>query len=482
MAELQLAVRYRTPVTVAGLTTVVAAAPIWSLAAPALFGLVISYVCQNPAAAPTYFVVGLCLTLLSIFALGLMLAALFEDDRIQVSKDGLAIPLLLMGMRFRRNFLWSELKSATLVDVEDNMADTKLCLTFGNTMPIQLRLSAIKKDELEQLLMATELWGTNCTRGPELIGYQACLKAESRESGNMSYTQMWEEELGRRFSNTSFMPLEPGHTLQNGKLKVIRQLAFGGFSAIYLAQLNKLDLVVLKEAVVPASVNEDARRTAELHLERESRFLAALHHPNIVRVMDYFVEEGRHYMVLEQIAGQDIRQYVKQNGAQSEAVVIDWASQLTDILTYLHTQDPPLVHRDLTPDNIVLRNDGKLMLIDFGASNQFVGTATGTLIGKQAYIAPEQLRGKAVTQSDIYALGGTLYFALTGKEPIPLMVAHPRQVVGETSEEFDQIIASCTELEVADRAATASEVHERLKHLQNRELAASLTASPSDAV
>ncbi len=65
----------------------------------------------------------------------------------------------------------------------------------------------------------------------------------------------------------------------------------------------------------------------------------------------------------------------------------------------------PIVHRDLTPDNLVVRNDGALVLIDFGAANQFVGSATGTVVGKQACIAPEQLRGKTVPESDLYSLG-----------------------------------------------------------------------------
>src|SRR5207237_6197438 len=124
---------------------------------------------------------------------------------------------------------------------------------------------------------------------------------------------------------------------------------------------------------------------------------------------------------------------IRQNGAQKETTVLKWAAEVAEILTYLHKRNPPIIHRDLTPDNLVLKNEGTVHLIDFGAANQFVGTATGTLVGKQAYIAPEQLRGKADLQSDLYSLGGTLHYLLTGKDPIPLMVAHPNEVLPDIS-------------------------------------------------
>jgi serine/threonine-protein kinase len=123
---------------------------------------------------------------------------------------------------------------------------------------------------------------------------------------------------------------------------------------------------------------------------------------------------------------------------------------MAEILNYLHTQDPPIIHRDLTPDNVVRREDNDVVLIDFGAANEFVGTATGTLVGKQAYISPEQLRGKATTSSDIYALGGTVHFLLTGKDPEALSASHPK--------ELNAVVSFCTEMETSDRPSSAHEL------------------------
>ncbi len=104
----------------------------------------------------------------------------------------------------------------------------------------------------------------------------------------------------------------------------------------------------------------------------------------------------------------------------------------------------PVIHRDLTPDNIVVKDDGTLVVIDFGAANEFIGNSTGTFVGKQCYISPEQFRGKAVPQSDIYALGCTLHYLLTGSDPQALSVAHPHSLNEIVSPEVDALVAECT--------------------------------------
>jgi len=175
-------------------------------------------------------------------------------------------------------------------------------------------------------------------------------------------------------------------------------------------------------------------------------------------VHDHFVDQGRHYLVLEYIPGQDLRQLVKEEGPQKEEQVLIWAAAMAKMLIYLHGQPEPIIHRDFTPDNLILKSNGSIAVIDFGAANFFIGTATGTMIGKQAYIAPEQLRGKATPQSDIYAFGACLYYLSTGQDPEPLAVSHPKEKMSEISEAFDKIVANCTQMEKEDRPQTAEEV------------------------
>jgi serine/threonine protein kinase len=113
----------------------------------------------------------------------------------------------------------------------------------------------------------------------------------------------------------------------------------------------------------------------------------------------------------------------------------------------------------------MLGSDGRIILIDFGAANEFIESATGTLIGKQSYISPEQFRGKAGPGSDIYSLGGTLHFLLIGQDPIPLAPTHPSQCNPEIPLNLDMLVAACTAQELRDRPLSAAEVVEQLNKL-----------------
>jgi serine/threonine-protein kinase len=261
--------------------------------------------------------------------------------------------------------------------------------------------------------------------------------------------------------------MAPGQIIRAGKLKVVRQLSLGGLSAVYLAQLDGNRLVVLKEAVLPEDGSVELREKAKELFEREAALLMRLKHKGIVAVLEQFSDHDRNYLMLEYVNGQDLRQFVKQNGAQKEAQVLEWAVQLTGILKYLHEQDPPVIHRDVSPDNLVLREDGSLVVIDFGAANEFISKATGTFVGKQSFIAPEQFRGKAVTQSDIYAFGCSLYYLLTGKEPEALSTSNPKEVNPDVSDELAELVVSCTQLEARDRYQTAAQLLPVLRRLSS---------------
>lgn len=478
MADLNVIIPYKSKPLKVLFTTTCVLFPFWAIVAPAILGFLIGRAIAFPGYIPTQLVVGGCVTLVTYILSCIALSAVSEDNRIHISKDGISFPPAFMPkLNFRRNRSWAELKSANLTDRNDKQKNKTLLLSFDGGEHLNLGMNNIKAADVEQLLLGVELWGGNCSRSTELIEYQRSMQNETRGVGEKSYTQMWEDELSRRFAPTTFVPLEPGHNLQKGRVEVVRQLAFGGLSAIYLAHIQKTDLVVLKEAVVHAKADPDVKRQAEQHLEREAKILSGLKHPHIAQVLDHFVEDDRHYLVLEYISGQDLRQFVKQNGAQGVSKVVQWASEAASILAFLHGNSPPIIHRDLTPDNLVVRNDGSLVLIDFGAANQFVGSATGTVVGKQAYISPEQLRGKTVPESDLYSLGGTIYFLLTGRDPMPLSVSRPATLNPDVPKRLDDLVANLSAFEPEDRNKTAIEVLAEL-----REIAKELPASPTTTV
>jgi serine/threonine-protein kinase len=148
---------------------------------------------------------------------------------------------------------------------------------------------------------------------------------------------------------------------------------------------------------------------------------------------------------------------------------------MCDALTQLHSLNPPIVHRDFTPDNIVLspgapgeEGNDSIKIIDFMVAQQNEESATGTVVGKHAYLPPEQFRGNANTQSDIYALGCTLHFLLTGQEPEPLTTSHPIIINDTVSGGMEEIVARATELECEDRFKSAEQVKIALKALQEK--------------
>lgn len=462
MAELQVTVKYEYKPARVLFLAMISTLPIWEFAAPVLFGYIIGQVFREPGSIPFTLVITLCPALLCLIVACLALTACAEDNRLYISKDGISLPLFLLPrMRFRRARSWDELVGAEVAHSTAISGDEKsrLFLRFRQGEVTSFDLSCFNDEDLDKLLLALELWGTACTRSPELIEYHNRIQNKSHGQGDNKpgYTQMWEEELSRRFQSTSFIPLEPGNKLQNGRLEVVRQLAFGGLSAIYLAQDSGADLVVLKEAVVPPNAEPEIRADAERHLVREAELLAKLEHPRIARVLDHFIDNGRHYLKLEYIGGQDLRQYVKQNGPVDQITAARWGLQILEALGCLHAQNPPIIHRDLTPENLVLDKD-EIKLIDFGAANQFVGSATGTIVGKQAYMPPEQLRGKSAIESDLYAWAGTMHFLLTGKDPVPLSVAHPKADNPLIDDRLDNLIARCSEFEPEDRYHSAEEV------------------------
>lgn len=467
MADLEVAVRYQSKPAKLALIGVVMLLPIWGIFVPCLFGWIVFMVCTHPdiPVGELFKLCGALLGLLLITTAGVKSVLNLADNRILVTKFGIEFPFFLAHtFGLRRHFQWPAIREVQLLEGHKR----EIVLYTSDRFPVYLDVACLKVEELEQLLVGINLWATTCEKSPLLEQLHDELQRASDANILPSYTAMWEDELSRRFAATAYVPLEPGHILQGGRLKVVSQLSFGGLSAVYLCQRNERDLVVLKEAVVPENDDAAAKSKAMELFAREAEILMKLDHSAVVKVLDHFVEQGRQYLLIEYHTGQDLNQYVKQNGAQPEARVLDWASQVVEILVYLHEQSPPIIHRDVTPDNLVLDSDDRIVMIDFGAANEFVGNATGTLVGKQSFIAPEQFRGKACVQSDLYALGCTLHFLLTGAEPVPLSVSHPRTINEHISADVDELVASLTRMDVAARVSSALGAKSRIQALLDR--------------
>ncbi len=211
--------------------------------------------------------------------------------------------------------------------------------------------------------------------------------------------------------------LTPGTLLQNRYL-IVRPIGQGGMGAVYLAEDRRLgNNVALKETFF----SDELLRKA---FEREARLLANLHHPALPRVIDHFTEGDGQFLVMGYIPGEDFAEMLKRrNEAFPVADVLDWADQLLDALDYLHTQDTPIIHRDIKPQNIKLMSRGQLILLDFGlakgTSSHISRHATSSIFGYSLYYAPlEQIQGAGTDpRSDLYSLAATLHHLMTNRLP-----------------------------------------------------------------
>jgi serine/threonine protein kinase len=207
------------------------------------------------------------------------------------------------------------------------------------------------------------------------------------------------------------MPLADGSILHD-RYRIDGQLGKGGMGAVYLAFDMTLQIkVALKENL---NVNPESER----QFKREATLLATLRHPHLPRVTDHFILEGRQYLVMDYIEGEDLHTRQAHQPATVEEV-LRWGDSLCDALQYLHTREPSIIHRDIKPANIKLPPDGNVVLVDFGIAKIYGGqTTTGARGLTPGFSPPEQYGGSRTTAaSDQYALAATLYSLLVGRPP-----------------------------------------------------------------
>ncbi|MBD2499175.1 protein kinase domain-containing protein [Anabaena azotica] len=201
--------------------------------------------------------------------------------------------------------------------------------------------------------------------------------------------------------------------------QVLRTLGQGGMGTTYLAWDAAGVIAGQPKLLVLKQMNADMARIAKAQelFEREAYTLKSLNHPGIPKYYDFFVEGGKKYLAMELVHGQDLEKRIYTTGPVIPSQAIAWMIQTCDILDYLHSQEPPLIHRDIKPANLMVRTaNNQIAVLDFGAVKE-IGTTPGTRIGAEGYCAPEQERGQPLTQSDLYAIGPTLIFLITGESP-----------------------------------------------------------------
>lgn len=356
---------------------------------------------------------------------------------------------------------WSEIETARLVKPSVNAGPERWVIELKRTgmAPFKMDLAALSPEDRMRLSRGFDRWAPHCAIEHELTETLMPKQANS-------YTELWLQSLAAPPERASLEPLSAGRVLQDGKYEVVKRLGVGGQGAAYMCYQHSNTVpatksnVVLKETIIPVFVEAAIRKQALERFEQEARILKSFDSDCVVKLLDFFVEDHRGYLVLELIDGFSLRQLVEDKGPIGEEQATELLEQMCNVLGYLHQRG--LIHRDFTPDNLILSKDGKLKLIDFNVAQHEDEGSTGVVVGKQAYLPPEQFRGKPTTQSDIYAMGATMYFLLTGKDPEPISQSSIQSVLPAVSDKLEQVVQKCTALDSTKRYGDINKVRQDL--------------------
>ena len=249
-------------------------------------------------------------------------------------------------------------------------------------------------------------------------------------------------------------------------------IGVGGMGSVYLARdqhfPNVVKLVAVKEMInrAPDSL---VRKTIVQNFEREANILAAINHPSIPRIYDYFTSGNRSYLALEFINGKDLEAIINETpGFLTEERVLGWAIELCEVVQFLHAHKPdPIIFRDMKPSNVMVNLQDHIILVDFGIAKPFQVGQKGTMIGTEGYSPPEQYRGEAGPLADIYALGATIHHALTRRDPRlepPFSFAERpiRKINPAVSSELEALVNTALQYNPEDRFPSVEAMKEAL--------------------
>jgi len=247
-----------------------------------------------------------------------------------------------------------------------------------------------------------------------------------------------------------------------GRYRTTHLLGSGGFGAVYFATDERLRRPVAIKICSARRLAADEADEAAMLFEREALTLARLRHPGLTAIWDYFNIDDDWYLVMEYVPGKTLRDRMRRApGPLPLAEALDYASQLCQVLQYLHSQHPPIVFRDLKPANIMITPDGRVKLIDFGIARLFSpGKFKDTVqFGTPGYAPPEQYGGQTEPRSDIYSLGVVLHQMLTGHNPAssPFRFPPASTLNGAITDELETLITDATEYKIERRITSAAQ-------------------------
>lgn len=256
-------------------------------------------------------------------------------------------------------------------------------------------------------------------------------------------------------------------TVLNNRYELLKEIGSGGLSTVYLARDTRINKAWAVK-IVKTETNNKVNQVRDSIIQ-EAQMMKSFNHSSIPIVADIINTSGYLAIVMDYIEGETLESIVKEYGPQPVEMVIDWAKQLCDVLGYLHSQNPPVIYRDIKPANIILKPEGKISIIDFGIMRTYKPNQKSDTVclGTAGFAAPEQF-GTAQTdcRSDIYALGMTMYNLYSGIRPNGNSNIDLGNKNDALSKGLISIIKKCTELSPDNRYQSCKELAKDLVYLK----------------
>lgn len=253
----------------------------------------------------------------------------------------------------------------------------------------------------------------------------------------------------------------------DGKYEILKEIGRGGMSVVYLAMDKRLN----KQWAVKEILKKSNGKNDEIvinSLLAEANMIKRLDHPALPRIVDIIDNGSSLYVVMDYIEGESIDKILKSEGPQPEEMVIEWAKQICDAMSYLHSQKPPIIYRDMKPANVMLKPERDVIkIIDFGIAREYkeAKLADTTVLGTKGYASPEAYTGQTDARSDIFSIGMTMHHMLTGVDPRNAEAYAPvRNWRPELSEGIEIIIDRCVEPAAENRYQTCADLLYDLQH------------------
>ena len=257
----------------------------------------------------------------------------------------------------------------------------------------------------------------------------------------------------------------------DGKYRILALIGKGGMSKVWLAMDNTINKEWAIKEIDKKSI-EYRQTVNENETLSEIEIMKKLDHPSLPRIVNVIDTSDTLYVIMDYIEGETLLKVLEAYGPQDEELVAGWMLDVCDTLDYLHHQDPPIIYRDMKPSNIMLSQEGKIKIIDFGIAREFKGDRDDTLpLGTRGYASPEHFTKKTDARSDVYTVGVTMYQLLTGKDPAdpPYEILPLREVNPALSSGLEKIIKKATMLDPEDRYQSASEMADAIQSYKKLE-------------